>query len=120
MNVTTTRAKIYYLPAAEPATTPPAPSPWTRLRRRMVRSWWQARLAIATMRFGRARRARRLRDDDSMPLFRAGGDDYAALLRNVIAEGPAELIERPRRSPVSPARILDFEAARLRLRPATD
>jgi hypothetical protein len=109
MNRTTIKAKVYYLPAAEPVVAPPTPSRWTRLRRRVVRSWWRARLSLADVRLGLWR-----------PSRGRGGDDYAALLRSVITESPAELIERPKRKPTLPAKIFDFEAARLRLRPATD
>lgn len=121
MTGTVTGAKVYYLPTAELAVTRPAPSPWRRLRRRVVRSWWRARLALASARLGLRRRpSREQRAAAYSAVFRSGGEDYAAVLGNVITEGPAEVIERPRRTPQSPAKIFDFEAARLRLRPAVN
>jgi len=107
MNGMTTKANVYYLPAAEPAVTPPAPSAWTLLRCRLVRSWWRARLSLAQLRLG-LRRARR-----------PAADDYATLLRSVVDDSPAQLIERRPRL-TRPAKVFDFEAARLRLRPVTN
>jgi hypothetical protein len=103
MNGTTSKANVYYLPAAEPVEIPQPPSPWSRFRNRLVGGWWRARLSLADLRIGGGGR----REDD----------DYAALLRNVVEESPAELIDRRRMRPSRPAKVLDFEAARLRLRP---
>jgi len=100
MNGMTNKANVYYLPAAEPVKIPRSPSRWSRVRNRLVSGWWRARLSLADLRSGRE-------------------DDYAALLRNVVEDGPAELIDRRPAKPSRPATILDFEAARLRLRPAT-
>jgi len=108
MSAHTTKAKLYYLPMAEPVQTPPPPSRWTRVRRRLLRGVWRARLSLADIRLGSWRPRRSPR-----------GDDYAALLDSVLGDGPAELIDRRRRKPSRPATILDFEAARLRLRPQT-
>jgi hypothetical protein len=107
MSSTTTKAKVYYLPAPEPVQAPPSMSFWTRLRRRAIHGWWHARLSLADMRT-RFRRPRRRR-----------ADDYAAWLRTVVEDSPALLIERRRPARSRPATILDFEAARLRLRPQT-
>ena len=101
----TTKAKLYYLPAAEPVQAPPPVSRWTILRRRLLRGVWRARLTLSDIRLGTWRAGRRQ------------GDDYAALLDSVLGDSPAELIDRRRRKPSRPATILDFEAARLRLRP---
>jgi hypothetical protein len=109
MSATTIKAKVYYLPVAEPVEAPPSLSRWVRLHRRVVHGWWRTRLSLADIRIGLLRPGRRRRDDD-----------YAALLRGVVEDGPAELIERRRPKPSCPATILDFEAARLRLRPATN
>jgi hypothetical protein len=106
MIATTSKAKIYYLPAAELAMTPPPVSHWTSLRRRALRGWWHARLSLADIRLGLWRPRRRPRDDD-----------YTALLRDVIDESPAQLIVRRPSRPAHVATVLDFEAARLRLRP---
>jgi hypothetical protein len=105
MMAPTTKAKLYYLPAAEPVRTPPRPSRWTLLRRRLLRGVWRARLTLSDIRLG-ARRASSRRDDD-----------YAALLDSVLGDSRAELIDRRRRKPSRPATVLDLQAARLRLRP---
>jgi hypothetical protein len=101
-------AKVYYLPAAEPVKASPPVSRWARLHRRLLRVWLRTRLSLADVRLGLWHPRRRRR-----------GDDYAALLRTVIEDGPAELIDRRRPKPSRPASVLDFEAARLRLRPTT-
>lgn len=109
MNATTIKAaKVYYLPAVEPVEAPLALSLWARLHCRLVYGWWRTRLSLADIRIGlrRPRRGRR-------------GDDYAALLRSVVEDAPAELIQRQRPKRSRPATILDFEAARLRLRPVS-
>jgi hypothetical protein len=91
-------SNVYYLPApvaaAEPA---PVPSRWAR----MSRTWWRLRFALAGLRLA-------LRPAPT-PLF-AEDDTLAAL------QGGAELIER-RPRPTGPARVIDFDAARARLRP---
>ena len=109
MSVTTIKAKVYYLPAAEPVEAPPPLSRWARLHRRLVHGWWRTRLSLADIRIGLLRPRSGRRDDD-----------YTALFRSVVEDGPAELIERRRPKRSHSATILDFEAARLRLRPATD
>ena len=105
MNGTTSKANVYYLPAAEPSDVPEAPSRWGHLRDRLLRGCWRVRLSLADVRLGVHGR-RRHQDDD-----------YSALLRNVIEGSPAELIDRRRAKPSRPAKVFDFEAARLRLRP---
>lgn len=108
MNVMPSKAKVYYLPAAEPVE-PPAPlSRRSRLRNRVINGWWRMRMLLTDVRL--ALRGRR----HSAP------DEYSALLRDVVEEGPAEVIDRRRSRPSRPATILDFESARLRLRPAND
>lgn len=108
MIVTTTTAKVYYLPAAEPVAAPPKSSLRARLYRRLSHGWWRTRLSLADIRIGLWRPRRRVR-----------GDDYPALLQGVVENGQAELIERRRPRFSRPATVLDFEAARLRLRPQT-
>ena len=105
MNGTTSKVNIYYLPAVEPVDVPEPPSPWTRLRQRLLDGWSRVRLSLPHVRIAVRRRGRH--------------DDYSALLRNVVEESPAELIDRRRPKLLRPATVLDFEAARLRLRPTT-
>jgi hypothetical protein len=95
---------VYYLPAAEPVDVPAPPSRLARLRHRLLHGWWRVRLSLADVRFGGRG-------------GRSHEDDYSALLRSVIEESPAQLIDRRRPKPSRPATVLDFEAARLRLRP---
>lgn len=104
----TTTAKVYYLPAAEPVSAPPVLSLRARLYRRLSHGWWRTRLSLADIRIGLW-----------SPRRQWSGDDYSALLRGVVEEGQAELIERRRPRFSRPATVLDFEAARLRLRPRT-
>src|SRR5438445_209198 len=103
MNGTMPTTNVYYLPAAEPINAPTPLPQWARFRNRVLSGWWRARLSLADLRIGG-----RFREDD-----------YSALLRNVVEESPAELIERRRPKPPRPATVLDFEAGRLRLRAAT-
>jgi hypothetical protein len=109
MMATPNKAKVYYLPAAEPVDALQRPTRWARWYSRLLYGWWRTRLTLSDVRLGlwRPRRQRR------------GDDDYSELLRSVVEERSAELIERARPKRVGrPATILDFEAARLRLRPA--
>ena len=104
MSGSTSKVNIYYLPAAEPVDVPASPSRWTRLRQHLLEGWSRLRLSLPHVRIAVSRRCRH--------------DDYSALLRNVVEESPAELIDRRRSRPSRPAKVLDFEAARLRLRPS--
>jgi hypothetical protein len=94
-----TSSNVYYLPAPM-AAAEPAPLP-SRLAR-VSRTWWRLRFALAGIRLA-------LRPAPT-PLF-AEDDMFAAL------QGDAELIER-RPRPMGPGRVIDFDAARARLRPA--
>jgi hypothetical protein len=96
------KPNVFYLPAAEPLEAAEPLPRWARVRNRVLSGWWQARLSLADLRAG----AR-------------GENDYSALLRNIVEESPAELIDRRRPKPSATAKVIDFEAARLRLRPAT-
>lgn len=90
-------SNVYYLPAASVVDVAPTPR-WTPLSR----VWWRVRFAIAGIRLA-------LRPAPT-PLFTE--DDTFALL-----QGRAEMIEhRPMQT--CPARVIDFDAARARLRPA--
>ena len=90
---------VYYLPAITIDATP-APTPPTGVQARARGVWWRMRLIAAGIRLA-------LRPGPG-PLF--AGDDAPVL------DGRAELIERVRSS--RPARVIDFDAARARLRPA--
>ena len=52
MTAPTTKAKLHYLPTAEPVQAPPPVSRWTSLRCRLLRGWWRARLSLADVRIG--------------------------------------------------------------------
>ena len=90
-------SNVYYLPAPEPVAPPmPAPPRWSSVGR----TWWRLRFAFAGIRLA-------LRSAPA-PLF--SEDDTLTLL-----DGHAEMIDRrPRQT--RPARVLDFDAARARLR----
>jgi hypothetical protein len=91
-------SNVYYLPAAAPAEPAPVAPRWARLSR----TWWRLRFAVAGIRLA-LRPAR-------TPLF-VDDETFEAL------QGRAELMER-RPRPTAPARVIDFGAARARLRPA--
>jgi hypothetical protein len=92
-------SNVYYLPAVSVAEPAPAPSRWARFSG----TWWRLRFAIAGIRLAlKPVRA---------PLFTE--DETLAML-----QGHAELVER-RTRPTQPARIIDFDTARARLRPVT-
>ena len=94
-------ANVYFLPATPAVPEKAVASPWHRLRTRVKQDVWRLRFAIAGFRLA-MRRPR-------PPLF--AGDD--ALAAYGFQRG--ELIER--RPRLSPARVIDFHAARERLRP---
>ena len=91
-------SNVYYLPAAAPAEPAPVKSRWTRLSH----TWWRLRFAVAGIRLA-LRPAR-------TPLF-IEDETFESM------ESRAELIER-RPRPTVPARVIDFDSARARLRPA--
>jgi hypothetical protein len=91
-------SNVYYLPAASMVEVAPARSRWAKVSR----TWWRVRFAIAGIRLA-------LRPAPT-PLF--AEDETFALL-----QGRAEFIER-RSTRMQPARVIDFDAARARLRPA--
>jgi len=91
-------SNVYYLPAPAPvAESTPAPSHLANLSR----TWWRLRFALAGLRLA-------LRPAPT-PLF-AEDETFARL------EGRAEIVERSPRQ-TRPARVIDFDAARARLRP---
>jgi len=90
-------SNVYYLPAVPMPEPTPRPSRWVRLSG----MWWRVRFAIAGIRLA-------FRPAPT-PLFTE--DETLALL-----QGQAEIVERrPRRT--RPASVIDFDAARVRLRP---
>lgn len=90
-------SNVYYLPAVSVPQPMPRPSRWVRLSG----MWWRVRFAIAGIRLA-------FRPAPT-PLFTE--DETLALL-----QGQAEIVERrPRRT--RPASVIDFDAARVRLRP---
>ena len=91
-------SNVYYLPAAAPAEPAPVVSRWARLSH----TWWRLRFAVAGIRLA-LRPAR-------TPLF-VEDETFEAM------QTRAELIER-RPRPTVPARVIDFDSARARLRPA--
>ena len=92
-------SNVYYLPAPAPvAESTPAPSRWANVSR----TWWRLRFAMAGIRLA-------LRPAPTQLFVE---DETLAML-----EGRAEIVEqRPRQT--RPARVIDFGAARARLRPA--
>ena len=99
--MTNVPSNIFYLPSnAEPPELIPPPARWAVFRARVTRRWWRLRIAAAEIR-AILRRSRR---------------DVATEWSGL--PSIPDLMERPRRSR-GPARILDFESARLRLRGAS-
>jgi len=95
MNGMLVDANVYYLPVASTAEMLAEPE-WPTLKTRLRNAWWRLRLALAEVR-GILRRPRRL-----------GSEDYAAF-------ADMDVVRVTRRS--RPARVIDFESARRRLRP---
>lgn len=92
-------SNVYYLPASVEDVDVRPVELTPRFGKRLRHAWWRLRLALSeiTTILWRPRR-------------RFTADDYAALL-----EAQPEPVERPTR-PVGPARVIDLESARLRLR----
>ena len=90
-------SNVYYRPAVSVGEPAPQPRRWARLSR----MWWRVRFAVAGIRLALKPAA--------TPLFTE--DETLALL-----QGEAEIVERrPRKA--RPASVIDFDAARARLRP---
>lgn len=95
-------SNVYYLPASvEDVDLRAAADLTPRFGKRLRHAWWRLRLALAEIRTILWR-----------PRRRFTADDYGALL-----EVETQPIERPVR-PAVPARVIDFETARVRLRPS--
>jgi hypothetical protein len=95
-------SNVYYmnapLKAAEPLR---GPDGWTRLNLRMRRAWARLRVTVIEIRAAIVRPGRGLFADDSA----------------VFLDRSAEILGRHRARPLKPAQVLDFSAARTRLRP---
>jgi hypothetical protein len=103
MSRTAMTSNIYYLPprnTSEDLVERPARR--TTWRSRLTRTWWRIRFMTAEICSILRRGGRHLSFDDG-PVFLGSS---------------AEIFERPRARRAEPARVLDFEAARVRLRPA--
>ena len=98
-SVAAAASNVYYLPAPAPVAEPtPAPTRWTSVSR----TWWRLRFALAGIRLALK----------PAPTALFAEDETLAML-----DGWAEMVERrPRQT--RPARVIDFDAARARLRPA--
>ena len=94
------KENVYYLPAQPEEETPEAPRGWVTFRARLTRAWWRFRLTVIEIRAAIRHPGGRLLSDDG-PIF---------------LDRSAEVVER-RRHPAGPARVIDFESARGRLRP---
>jgi hypothetical protein len=97
-------ANVYYLPPPPVEEPPVVAGAWPTLHARITRAGWRLRLTLIDIRLAIRRPGRRLFADDA-PLF---------------LNHSAELVERARRRPTRPARIIDFASARARLRPAAE
>ena len=96
-------SNVYYFPVPTPETPPTAAVEPVRLLLRLRNAWWRLRLALSEIRTLLRR-----------PTRRFTLDDYVGLLEF------EETQQRPnrRRRSNRPGRLIDFETARLRLRPA--
>lgn len=92
---------VYYLPTRTPMEPVASEPEWPRLVARIFNAWWRFRLAWAEVR-GILRG----------PHYRLTPEEYVSILGEDSEVGPRS---RPR--PAHPARVIDFESARLRLRP---
>ncbi len=103
MNHTMLRSNVYYLPSPITPEVIKPRSRWTSLRASLFRGWWRLRITVAEIRSVVCRPGRRL----AAPGYLGALDPEA--------NAPVST-----RRPLGPARIIDFEAARLRLRPAAE
>jgi hypothetical protein len=94
-------SNVYYMApviAPEPLG---APSDWARFVQRTRRAWARLRITLVEIRAAIRRPGRNVFSDDS----------------TLFLDRSADLVDRRRPRPTEPACVLDFTAARLRLRP---
>ena len=96
-------SNVYYFPSTTPAVPVPTAVEPVRFIRRLRNAWWRLRLALSEIRTILRR-----------PTQRLTLDDYVGLLE---FEDEQQRPRRRRRNG-QPGRLIDFETARLRLRPA--
>lgn len=97
-------SNVYHFPAPTSAAPSAAPLEPVRLLRRLRNAWWRLRLALSEIRTILRR-----------PSQRFTLDDYVGLLE---FEEEQQRPRRRRSRPSQPGRLIDFETARLRLRPS--
>jgi len=97
-------SNVYFLPSPTPAAPAATAVEPVRLLRRLRNAWWRLRLALSEIRTILRRPSPRLTLDDYVGLLEFGEEQQRPRRR------------RPRAS--RPGRLLDFETARLRLRPS--
>jgi len=96
-------SNVYYLPSPTPPAPPTAAVEPIRFLGRLRNAWWRLRLALNEIRTILRR-----------PGQRFTLDDYVGLLD---FEDEQQRPRRRRPRPSQPGRLIDFETARLRLRP---
>lgn len=95
------RSNVYYLPTEPVVAAPRAPrSRWNRLGLRVARAWWRVRITAAEIRAALRRPRPLVLSEEAVAFLERVGD------------------RRPRYA--VPARVIDFAAARARLRPVPD
>lgn len=96
-------ANVYYLtpPVSVATEAPDCPSTWVALRKALRRAWWRLRITATELRQALMSRHR------------------SALDESFLLDDAAETLAVPRRPTSGPGRVLDFETARLRLRPGS-
>src|SRR5947209_19858392 len=97
-------SNVYYFPVRTPESPPTAAVDPVRSLRRLRNAWWRLRLALSEIRTILRR-----------PTQRLTLDDYVGLLE---FEDEQQRPRRRRGRASHPGRLIDFETARLRLRPA--
>lgn len=98
-------SNVYYMNAPVKAAEPlRGPEGWALLRLRARRAWARVRVTFIEIRAAILRPGRGLFADEG----------------KIFLDRSAELVERHRARPLEPAQVLDFTAARLRLRPLAD
>jgi len=102
MNNRLSDSNVYYFPSTTPAAPAPTAVEPVSFARRLRNAWWRLRLALSEIRTILRR-----------PTQRLTLDDYVGLLE---FEDEQQRPRRRRRNG-QPGRLIDFETAKLRLRP---